>query len=52
LRKSERDFRLAASGLMTGSDRLAIRRRWIAFVGKEAYRGVFGERPESAPSSC
>jgi double-stranded uracil-DNA glycosylase len=20
--------------------------RWIAFVGKEAYRGVYGERPE------
>jgi TDG/mug DNA glycosylase family protein len=23
-----------------------LRPRWIAFVGKEAYRGTFGERPE------
>jgi TDG/mug DNA glycosylase family protein len=23
-----------------------LRPRWLAFVGKEAYRGVFGERPE------
>ena len=23
-----------------------IEARWIAFVGKEAYRGTFGERPE------
>jgi TDG/mug DNA glycosylase family protein len=23
-----------------------LRPRWIAFVGKEAYRGAFGERPE------
>jgi TDG/mug DNA glycosylase family protein len=23
-----------------------IEARWIAFVGKEAYRGAFGERPE------
>jgi 8-oxo-dGTP pyrophosphatase MutT (NUDIX family) len=23
-----------------------LKPRWIAFVGKEAYRGVFGERPE------
>jgi double-stranded uracil-DNA glycosylase len=29
-------------------ERLAheLRPRWIAFVGKEAYRGAFGERPE------
>jgi TDG/mug DNA glycosylase family protein len=29
-------------------ERLAreLRPRWIGFVGKEAYRGVFGERPE------
>jgi double-stranded uracil-DNA glycosylase len=24
----------------------ALRPRWIAFVGKEAYRGAFGERPQ------
>ena len=23
-----------------------LRPRWLAFVGKEAYRGIFGERPE------
>jgi double-stranded uracil-DNA glycosylase len=23
-----------------------LRPRWLAFVGKEAYRGAFGERPE------
>jgi TDG/mug DNA glycosylase family protein len=29
------------------AERLArIDARWIAFVGKEAYRGAFGERPE------
>ncbi|HEY5098491.1 MAG TPA: mismatch-specific DNA-glycosylase [Gaiellaceae bacterium] len=29
------------------AERLArIEARWIAFVGKEAYRGAFGERPE------
>jgi TDG/mug DNA glycosylase family protein len=29
------------------AERLArIDARWIAFVGKEAYRGTFGERPE------
>jgi TDG/mug DNA glycosylase family protein len=29
------------------AERLAqIEARWIAFVGKEAYRGTFGERPE------
>jgi TDG/mug DNA glycosylase family protein len=33
---SERLARLAAE----------LRPEWIAFVGKEAYRGVFGERPE------
>jgi TDG/mug DNA glycosylase family protein len=33
---SERLARLAAE----------LRPKWIAFVGKEAYRGVFGERPE------
>ena len=29
-------------------ERLAreLRPAWLAFVGKEAYRGVFGERPE------
>jgi len=29
-------------------DRIArdLRPGWIAFVGKEAYRGTFGERPE------
>jgi double-stranded uracil-DNA glycosylase len=29
-------------------ERLAVdlKPRWIAFVGKEAYRGTFGERPE------
>ncbi|HEY2542059.1 MAG TPA: mismatch-specific DNA-glycosylase [Gaiellaceae bacterium] len=25
---------------------LELKPRWIAFVGKEAYRGTFGERPE------
>jgi TDG/mug DNA glycosylase family protein len=25
---------------------LELRPRWLAFVGKEAYRGTFGERPE------
>jgi TDG/mug DNA glycosylase family protein len=34
-------------------DRIAheLRPRAIAFVGKEAYRGVFGERPELGPQS-
>ena len=38
------DFAGAAERL----ERFAVdlRPRWIAFVGKEAYRGVFGERPE------
>jgi double-stranded uracil-DNA glycosylase len=42
LRKA--DFEGAAErleGLATG-----LRPRWIGFVGKEAYRGAFGERPE------
>ena len=26
-----------------------LRPRWIGFVGKEAYRGAFGERPELGP---
>jgi double-stranded uracil-DNA glycosylase len=26
-----------------------LRPRWIAFVGKEAYRGTFGERPDLGP---
>lgn len=26
-----------------------LRPRWLAFVGKEAYRGAFGERPELGP---
>jgi TDG/mug DNA glycosylase family protein len=32
-------------------ERLAreLRPRWLAFVGKEAYRGAFGERPELGP---
>ena len=39
-----RDFDGSAARL----ERLArdLRPRWIAFVGKEAYRGAFGERPE------
>jgi double-stranded uracil-DNA glycosylase len=42
LRKS--DFAGAAQRL----EEIATRRKpaWIGFVGKEAYRGVFGERPE------
>jgi TDG/mug DNA glycosylase family protein len=42
LRKA--DFAGAAVRL----EELALRRRpaWIGFVGKEAYRGAFGERPE------
>jgi double-stranded uracil-DNA glycosylase len=42
LRKS--DFAGAAERL----EEIATRRKpaWIGFVGKEAYRGVFGERPE------
>ncbi|HEV8251398.1 MAG TPA: mismatch-specific DNA-glycosylase [Gaiellaceae bacterium] len=26
-----------------------LRPRWLAFVGKEAFRGAFGERPELGP---
>ena len=42
LRKS--DFAGAAERL----EEIALQRKpaWIAFVGKEAYRGAFGERPE------
>src|SRR5438270_7155186 len=38
------DFAGAAERL----ERIAreLRPRWLAFVGKEAYRGAFGERPE------
>jgi double-stranded uracil-DNA glycosylase len=41
------DFEGAAARL----ERLArdLRPSWIAFVGKEAYRGAFGERPELGP---
>jgi double-stranded uracil-DNA glycosylase len=41
------DFAGAAERL----ERLAteLRPRWIAFVGKEAYRGAFRERPELGP---
>ena len=38
------DFTGAAERLARLADEL--RPGWIAFVGKEAYRGVFGERPE------
>jgi TDG/mug DNA glycosylase family protein len=38
------DFAGAAERLARIADEL--RPRWIAFVGKEAYRGTFGERPE------
>jgi TDG/mug DNA glycosylase family protein len=39
-----RDFAGAAERL--GSLAEKLRPGWIAFVGKEAYRGTFGERPE------
>jgi double-stranded uracil-DNA glycosylase len=39
-----RDFAGAAERLGSMADQL--RPGWIAFVGKEAYRGTFGERPE------
>ena len=39
-----RDFTGAAERLARLAGELAP--GWIAFVGKEAYRGVFGERPE------
>ena len=38
------DFAGAAERLASLAEEL--RPRWIAFVGKEAYRGTFGERPE------
>jgi TDG/mug DNA glycosylase family protein len=38
------DFRGAAERLTSLAQEL--RPRWLAFVGKEAYRGVFGERPD------
>jgi len=38
------DFADAAERLRRMADEL--RPAWIAFVGKEAYRGAFGERPE------
>ena len=38
------DFDGAAARLATIAERL--RPRWIAFVGKEAYRGAFDERPQ------
>lgn len=41
---------LRAADFAGAADRLAaiaadLRPRWLAFVGKEAYRGAFGERP-------
>jgi G:T/U-mismatch repair DNA glycosylase len=38
------DFRGAAERLTSLAQEL--RPRWLAFVGKEAYRGTFGERPD------
>jgi double-stranded uracil-DNA glycosylase len=38
------DFAVAAERL--GSLAEKLRPRWIAFLGKEAYRGTFAERPE------
>jgi TDG/mug DNA glycosylase family protein len=42
---------LRRSDFLGSADRLSslaqeLRPRWLAFVGKEAYRGTFGERPE------
>ena len=37
---------LPSSGLSTLYTSVGDWPAWIAFVGKEAYRGVFGERPE------
>jgi len=42
---------LRRSDYLGSADRLGalaedLHPRWLAFVGKEAYRGVFGERPE------
>ena len=42
LRKA--DFRGSAERLASLAEELQP--RWLAFVGKEAYRGTFGERPE------
>ena len=39
-----RDFLGSAERLSSLVEEL--RPRWLAFVGKEAYRGTFGERPE------
>jgi TDG/mug DNA glycosylase family protein len=39
-----RDFLGSAERL--GALAEELRPRWLAFVGKEAYRGTFGERPE------
>ena len=38
------DFAGAAERLQQVAEEL--RPRWIGFVGKEAYRGAFGERPQ------
>jgi TDG/mug DNA glycosylase family protein len=38
------DFRGSTERLASLAEEL--RPRWLAFVGKEAYRGVFGQRPE------
>jgi TDG/mug DNA glycosylase family protein len=43
------DFAGAAERLASLAEEL--RPHWLAFVGKEAYRGVFGERPELAEQS-
>ena len=40
----KRDFVGAAERLQELAS--ALRPRWIGFVGKEAYRGAFGERPQ------
>jgi double-stranded uracil-DNA glycosylase len=42
---------LRRSDFLGSADRLSslaqeLQPRWLAFVGKEAYRGTFGERPE------
>jgi TDG/mug DNA glycosylase family protein len=43
------DFAGAADRLSGLADE--VRPRWIGFVGKEAYRGAFGERPELGPQA-
>ena len=43
------DFAGAAERLERLAEELAP--RWIGFVGKEAYRGAFGERPELGPQA-